>query len=122
VKINWKKTTANIAELFFYSFILNLSWFILASFNLVDPPGSFNFLTMVIIWLIVFFLGDYLIAKHDAYLFKRKIMKIARQVARLEGIDPKDLDYDDIKINVDEEGYMDIEINVENKRKQGEKK
>jgi hypothetical protein len=111
------KLFRNLLEILWYPVSISSVWWVLAEYGILD--GHINFWLVVLAWVITYSLGDYLIETHERYLLKRRIMKVAKQVAEYEGIDPKSLDYKDLIITVDEEGYMEVEIQI---NKQGEKK
>lgn len=73
----------------------------------------------IVAWFATFFLGDYLINKHEQYLWKKKVMKLAKQLAEYQGIDPDTLDFKNITAEYDEEtGIMEVIIE---EKKEGEK-
>jgi hypothetical protein len=111
-----KEYIKNALELIFYGFAIATVYNVLIHFGIINEV---HFGWYIFAAFIAFFGGDQLIAMHERWLLKRKIMKLAKEVAKYEGIDPKSLNYDDIKITIDEEGYMEVEIQV---NKQGEEK
>jgi hypothetical protein len=111
-----KEYIKNALELIFYGFAIATAYNVLTHFGIINEV---HFGWYLLAGFIAFFGGDYLIEIHERWLLKRKIMKLAREVAKYEGIDPKSLSFDDIKISIDEEGYMEVEIQV---NKQGEEK
>lgn len=114
-----KDRILGLLELIWYAVAVNAAWYALVEYGILKSPSEVHWAFIGMAWLIAFFVGDILIDKHETYLLKRKIMKLAREVAKYEGIDPDSLDYSDLRVIIDEEGYMEVEIKV---NKEGEDK
>lgn len=100
-------------EKLWYITVCNVSQMALVHFKVL-PNKPLPFLWLFVAWLITFFGGDYLISKHDKYLFKRKVKKLAKEVAKFEGIDSNDFDYDNIEVIEDKETGI-VEVVIKNK-------
>lgn len=116
------KTFKGLIETTWYVLSILVVWTLLGHYTFIDQMNEINFFVGLFVWSIVWFVGGLLIDMHEEHLLKKRIRKAARQIALYEGIDPKDLNYDDIKISYDENGIMEIEINVTEKKKEEDKK
>ena len=114
MNIDWKSAAKSIGETLLYVYSCLAAYHLLQHFGIIGEVGFFQ---MLITWVLTFVGGDYLIARSDEWLLKRRIMKTAREVAKFQGIDPKSLKYNDIKITKDENGVMDIEITIQGEEK-----
>lgn len=106
----WKSVAKSVGETLLYVYSCLAAYNLLQHFNII---GELSFFQMLVVWVFTFVGGDFLIARNDEWMLKRRIMKTAREVAKFQGIDPKSLKYDDIKITTDENGVMDIEITIQ---------
>ena len=115
-----KETLKFWFECTFYSIFLNVVWWVMIHYHLADSPDDIGDLGWFIVFCTTFFGGNYFIRIHDKYRWKKKVMKLARQVAEYQGIDPKTLDFEDFDVIEDEDGI--IEIIIYKKPGEGEKK
>jgi hypothetical protein len=99
-----------------YTIAMNFAWAILVHFHYADKPEDMEWYWFFLILIVTFFGGEYLITKHDKWLWKRKVMKVARKVAEYQGLDPDTLDFKDFDVVETEDGIIEIIIY----KKQGE--
>lgn len=114
-KIDWKSTAKSIGETLIYVYTCLFAYEILKNFGYLK---ELNFFWMVATWVITFVGGDFLIARNNKWLMKRKIMKVAKEIAKSQGINPKQIKHSDIKVTMDKDGLMDIEIHIDKKNEQ----
>lgn len=112
-----KKAIYEALELAFYNIVMVLTWKAAAHYGLVKPTEAFTGFQCFSVIMITFMIGGWINRQYDNYLFKRRVKKAAVQIARLKGIDPKTLDFKNIKAEVDENGYMNIDIVYKKEKK-----
>lgn len=109
----WKKAFLELAENFFYIIACLIGWRLLQYAGMY-PELNVGLPTMVCVWATVFFVGGWCIETFEHWLFRIRVMKIARQVAEFQGIDPKKLKYKNIRITgEDEDGMMNVSIDYD---------
>ena len=107
-----KRLLSRNTESIIYICIVTMIYHLLSTWLPLPSLANFGFLLLFCIWFLTLTIGDYLIARYEDFLLRRKIMKLAKQVANYEGIDPKKLDLKNVQITLDKEGYMEVEIQV----------
>lgn len=83
------------------------------------PSKDIGLFSMLLTWTITFYGGDYLIRKHDGYLLKRRIKKLAKQLAKFYGLNEKELDMKSAHLEYDKETGI-MEVVIEHKKEQEE--
>lgn len=114
--IEWSK---DIGETLVYVYSIMIAYHVGIYYGVFD---KLSIISLIITYAIAYLGGNYLIDKHDRFLFKRKVKKIAKQLAIYHGYDPKTFDYSNFDIREDYESGV-IEVTVKQKPdKTGEKK
>ena len=83
--------------------------FLMASEGWIPDPGWW----IILAWAITVPLADYLIDKHDEWLFTRKVIRVAKAMAHSQGIDPKTIKKENVRFKgIDRDGNIRVEVRV----------
>lgn len=80
----------------------------------VLPAFELTTWRLVLVGLGTYLGGGLLIDYYEEWLFRSHVMKVAREVAKFQGVDPKKIKYKNVRIIEEtEDGIMEVEIDYD---------